>query len=171
MKCNQSRPGFELVSPCSFPKTVTITPRAPHNDFNNNSDTDTKAYTNTYANTCKYRRTQIRTVNYFLDFSSWRQKERDTILTMLTPSQRAAHLVMFKISVGTTISFNGPNPTLHGRIPNSCLNGPISTDVFSKSSDSQDHLFSEWHHPHSSLISCLGVYYDYSDCHILCARA
>ena len=29
MKCNQSRPGFELGSPCSFPTTITITPRAP----------------------------------------------------------------------------------------------------------------------------------------------
>ena len=29
MKCNQSRPGFELVSPCSFPTTITITPWAP----------------------------------------------------------------------------------------------------------------------------------------------
>ena len=29
MKCNQSRPVFELVSPCPFPTTVTITPRAP----------------------------------------------------------------------------------------------------------------------------------------------
>ena len=29
MKYNQSRPGFELVSPCSFPTTITITPRAP----------------------------------------------------------------------------------------------------------------------------------------------
>ena len=29
MKCNQSRPGFELVLPCSFPTTITITPRAP----------------------------------------------------------------------------------------------------------------------------------------------
>ena len=28
MKCNQSRPGFELVSPCPFPMTITITPRA-----------------------------------------------------------------------------------------------------------------------------------------------
>ncbi len=28
MKCNQSRPGFELVSPCSFPTAITITPRA-----------------------------------------------------------------------------------------------------------------------------------------------
>ena len=31
MKCNQSRPGFELVSPCPFPSTITITPRAPPN--------------------------------------------------------------------------------------------------------------------------------------------
>ena len=29
MKCNQSRPGFELVSPCPYPTTITITPRAP----------------------------------------------------------------------------------------------------------------------------------------------
>ena len=29
MKCNQSRPGFELVSPCPFPTTITITPQAP----------------------------------------------------------------------------------------------------------------------------------------------
>ena len=50
------------------------------------------------------------------------------IHTMLTPSTRAAHLVMFNISVPrdpkkTTTSFNGQNPTL-------CLNGPISTDTF-----------------------------------------
>ena len=29
MKCSQPRPGFELVSPCPFPTTITITPRAP----------------------------------------------------------------------------------------------------------------------------------------------
>ena len=29
MKCNQSRPGFELKSPCPIPATITITPRAP----------------------------------------------------------------------------------------------------------------------------------------------
>ena len=28
MKCKQSRPGFELVSPYPFPTTITITPRA-----------------------------------------------------------------------------------------------------------------------------------------------
>ena len=29
MKCYQSRSGFELVSPCSFPTTITVTPWAP----------------------------------------------------------------------------------------------------------------------------------------------
>ena len=29
VKCNQSRPGFELVSPCPFSTTITITPQAP----------------------------------------------------------------------------------------------------------------------------------------------
>ena len=29
MKCNLSHPGFELVSPCPFPTTITIIPRAP----------------------------------------------------------------------------------------------------------------------------------------------
>ena len=29
MKYNKSGPGFELVSPCSYPATITITPRAP----------------------------------------------------------------------------------------------------------------------------------------------
>ena len=29
MKCNQFRPWFELVSPCPFPVTITILPRAP----------------------------------------------------------------------------------------------------------------------------------------------
>ena len=29
MKCNQSRPGFELESPYPFPTTITITPRSP----------------------------------------------------------------------------------------------------------------------------------------------
>ena len=30
MRCNQSGPGFELVSPCPYPATITIAPRAPH---------------------------------------------------------------------------------------------------------------------------------------------
>ena len=34
MKCNQSRPGFEHVSPCPFPTMITITPLAPPKIFN-----------------------------------------------------------------------------------------------------------------------------------------
>ena len=33
MKRTEFRPGFELVSPCSFPTTITITPRAPPIDL------------------------------------------------------------------------------------------------------------------------------------------
>ena len=33
MKCNQPRPGFELVSPCPFPTTITITQQAPPNTY------------------------------------------------------------------------------------------------------------------------------------------
>ena len=34
MKCNQSRPRFELESPCPCPTTITITPRAPPQNCN-----------------------------------------------------------------------------------------------------------------------------------------
>ena len=60
MNCYQSRPGFELVSSCPFPTTITITPRAPrappphygiiilittaadadNNDYDNDDDND-----------------------------------------------------------------------------------------------------------------------------------
>ena len=33
MKCNQPRPGFELVLPYPFPTTINITPRAPPSRF------------------------------------------------------------------------------------------------------------------------------------------
>ena len=39
MKCNQSSPGFELGSPCSFPTTITITP----NKHDNNTVPDTSS--------------------------------------------------------------------------------------------------------------------------------
>ena len=37
VKCNQSRPRFELVSPCPFPITINITPRAPPCLINQNN--------------------------------------------------------------------------------------------------------------------------------------
>ena len=74
--------------------------------------------------------------------------------TMLTPHQRAVHLGMFKISIH--LCWSRSEKLNH----NSCLNGPISTDVSLKSSNSLEHFFWAWRHPHSSSVSCLGVYYD-----------
>ena len=107
-----------------------------HKD-NINHNSDTNRFTNTQY---KYRRIllfQIRTGLLTSVFGPWQHEERDTILTMLTPSPRAAHLVVFKFSVGRdpkipTTSFNGQKSTLNGRIPNSRLNAPISTDFFFK---------------------------------------
>ena len=50
--------------------------------------------------------------------------------TMLNPPQRAAHLVMFKISVGRDPKKN--NYIFQWSKSSSHLNGPISTDVFCK---------------------------------------
>ena len=47
MKCDQSRLGFELVSPCPFPTTITITPRAPLS-FLHHSPIDSAGMTNRY---------------------------------------------------------------------------------------------------------------------------
>ena len=85
----------------------------------------------------------------------------ETQFLLCWPHKRAVHPVMFKISVSRdlkipTTSFNGQNPTLNGRIFNSRLNGPVLTDSFSKSLNSQDHLFRAKRHPHSSPIFCLG---------------
>ena len=106
--------------------------------------------------------------NAFINFltSVHRHGERDTILTMLTPSPRAVHLVVFKISVSKdpkilTTAATVENSTLcpNGRELN-CLppwsNVYHQLTLFSKSLNSQDHHFRAWRHPHSSLISCLG---------------
>ena len=111
-------------------------------------------------------------INFWFRFFDMR---RDTILKSLyylTPFQRILWCLRslsieirktqlhFSTVENSTLCLNGRNQTF-------CLQGPILTD--SKSSNSQDHLFRAWRHPHSSPISCLGVYYDNGDCHILCA--
>ena len=45
MKCNQSRPGFELELPCPFPTTITITPRAPLKSERNSHDWSSNSFT------------------------------------------------------------------------------------------------------------------------------
>ena len=79
-----------------------------HNNLNHNRNT-------IHTQTQKTLSFQTRTVYQFLDFGPWRHEERDTIFTMLTPPQRAAHLVMFKIPIHHCRSrptcLNGQNPT------------------------------------------------------------
>ena len=42
------------------------------------------------------------------------------------------------------------------QLSTSIVQSQLSTDKFSKSSNSQDHLFWAWHQPHSNPFSCLG---------------
>ena len=113
-------------------------------------------------------------INFWLRFMATRRERHNSYYADPTNVRR---ILWSKISIHLRQSrpeklnrrrngrkINGRNSTL-------CLQGPISTDSFSKSSNSQDHLLRARRHPHSSLISCLGVYYDNGDYHILCARA
>ena len=84
--------------------------------------------------------------------------------TMLTIPQRVVHFVIFKILILLCRS-RSEKLNLHAST------AEISTTVFSKSSNSQDHLFWAWHHPLSSLISCLGFIMTDDDCRIISARA
>ena len=95
---------------------------------------------------------QIRTVLLTSDFGSSTRGERHNSYYTNHP-QRAAHLVMFQISVGRDPKILTAAPTVenstlcpNGRELNylppwSNLNVP--TDTFSKSSNSPDHLFQE----------------------------
>ena len=66
MKCNQSGPGFELVSPCPFPTTITITPRtkipkiSKKKTHNTNTNTTNTAIRNDTDNTMENRMTITR---------------------------------------------------------------------------------------------------------------
>ena len=102
----------------------------------------------------------IWTVYLIPDFSPWRHEERDTILTILTPLQCTAHLVIFKITVGRdlkTVKIQLPLQWSRTQLSPKWSN---SNWPFSKSSNSQDHLFQAWRQPPSSPISCLEVSYD-----------
>ena len=73
-----------------------------------------------YENTCELCCSRYERFMNFLTLVPWHE-ERDTILTILTPTRRVVHLVMFKISIHLPRS--GPeklNSTLF-------LYGPIST--------------------------------------------
>ena len=112
---------------------------------------------------------QIRTGLSISEFGPWRHEERDTILTMLTPTKRAAHLVMFKISVGRdpknpTTSFNGQNPTLTSMVQ-SQLTSFHNPQILRTISSRLDVIHTPTPFPVWGFVMTNG------DCHILCARA
>ena len=119
-----------------------------HNDINNNDTT------NIYSNTqYKYRRTllfQVRTVLLTSDFSSSTRGERHSS-DYANHLQHVAHLVMFKISVGRDPKHPTTSSTAQIQIlpqwqrtqlSATMAQSQLSTDSFSKFSNSQDHLFS-----------------------------
>ena len=103
----------------------------------------------------KYRWTQsfqIRTCLLISGFSPWWHEKRDTILKSLCwsyyadPRPNTRHILWCLRSLSVEIQ----KTQLH-------LSTVKIQLVFLKSSNSQDHLFQAWHHPHSSLISCLVI--------------
>ena len=80
--------------------------------------------------------------------------------TMLTPPQRAAHLVMFKISIHLC-RLRSEKLNLTPPAENSTLASMIQSQLPSfQNPNSQNHRFQAWRYPHSSPNSYLGVYYD-----------
>ena len=140
------------------------------NPLSHNCDTNT--FTN--ANT-KHRRkqansvVQVQTILLTSDFGSSTRGERHNSNKAdhtVWPHKRAAHPVMFKTSVGrdpknTTassmiiIQLSTSNSTAGTQLSACIVQCQSWTDSFLKSSNSPDHLFRAWRHPHSSLISCL----------------
>ena len=125
--------------------TVTQTPVKFFCDF----DIQRYAYANTiltYANTgglcCSGTNGLL--ISDFVN-STW--VERHNTYNANHP-QRAAHLVMFKISV-----------VRDPKIPpiSSTAQIQLSADSFSKTSNSQDHLIWAWRHPHANPFSIWGL--------------
>ena len=68
MKCNQLRPGFELVLPCPFPMMITITPRAPHAEVQSmcsTAQTDKAATKPDFQKCYRYTMTSIYTCYFY----------------------------------------------------------------------------------------------------------
>ena len=120
--------------------------------------------------------------NAFINFftSVHRHKERDTILTMLTPPQRAVHLVMVKsllVEIRKTqlhaSTVENSNLCPNGRDLNylpPCFNVNSQVTVFQNLQILR--TISSGHDViHTSSFPVWGVYYDNGDCHILCTGA
>ena len=96
-------------------------------EINHKSNTNTYSYSNICANTgglCHFRYERVYQRLALVHSDTRRETQFLKVFsnhTMLTPPQRAAHLLMFKISMGRdpknpTTSFNGQNPILASTI-------------------------------------------------------
>ena len=104
-----------------------------------------------------------RFINSWLQFKATRGERHNSYYPNPIPTRGASCDV--STVEDPTLFLNGRNSTL-------CLPQWSNLNwLFSKSSNSQDHLFRAWRHLHTRPISCLGVYYDNGNCHILCAWA
>ena len=120
-----------------------------HKDINNNSNTNT--YTNT-GGLCRFGCEQV--YSFLALLLSKTRRERQFLKayakhTMLTPPPNARRIFWclwyLPVEIWKTQSY-----------PSTAEN----SSTLSISSNSQDHLFWAWYHPHSSPVSCLKVYYD-----------
>ena len=82
--------------------------------------------------------------------STWGERERERILTMLTPQMRGTYHGVLDLNSSLLVEI------WKTQLFDSMAESQPSTASLSKSSNSQDHLFRAWCHPHSSPISCLG---------------
>ena len=116
--------------------------------LNRFGDVNNSNYTDKYSNSDKLCCFGYERVYYVLasvlDDTRWETKFLKSLAnhSRLTPPQRAAYLVVFKISIHLCRSRSEKLNRHHQR--------STSSSVLSKSSNSQDHLFWAWGHPHSS---------------------
>ena len=105
-------------------------------------------------------------INVWLRSMARRRERHNSLKSMLTiqwrPHPNARRILWCLRYQFISAGPDPKNPTtrLDGRKLNCTFNGRISATVFSKSSNSQDHLLWAWRHQHTSPTSCLGVYYD-----------
>ena len=111
-----------------------------HEDINNNCNSNT-------GGLCRFEYERVYT--FLASVTGNTRRETQFLKTyanhpMLTPPHKRHFLFCLRYLPNNTIAR---------------LNGRKLNYFFSKSLNSPDHLFWPWRHPHSSLISCLGLYY------------
>ena len=101
MKCNQSRPGFELTSPCPFPTTIAITPLAlPNLRLWNNTRCVDKQLKSINQSTNKFQCIYLRLININLN-----QSKRLNLVTLFWSYSRIVHFCSHQWSPTDILKF------------------------------------------------------------------